>query len=223
MTAVSSPAARAPRNTLTRERVITAALEVADADGIAALTIRALAAHLGVKPMAIYHHVANKEEILDALVDAVHADVHLPSAAGPWRDELVLRSRSMHDALGRHPWAVGLMEARVSPGPASLASHEATLDLLLTAGFSLQATAHAYATLDAFVYGFVLQETMLDSIDLAGSAEQIIAGINLAGFPRMAQFAEQHVMQEGYAFSSSFEVGLGLVLDGIATLLDPPA
>lgn len=212
--------ARAPRNTLTRDRLVAGAVALADAEGLAALTIRALAARLGVKPMAIYHHVANKEEILDAIVDAVYGEVYLPRVGGDWREELLRRSRSANEALGRHPWAVSLMETRVNPGPSNLANHEATLDVLLTAGFSLEATAHAYATLDAFVYGFALQEAALDSIGLHDSADQLLAGMNLAGFPRMAQFASQHVMREGYAFSDSFEVGLALVLDGLATLLD---
>lgn len=219
---ISAPtgSARAPRNTLSRERVTAEAVALADAEGLTALTIRALATRLGVKPMAIYHHVANKEGLLDAIVDAVYAEVHLPGTDGEWRTELERRSHSMHEALGRHRWAVALMDTRLQPGPANLASHEAALDVLLTAGFSLQATAHAYATLDAFVYGFAVQEAALDSIDLSGSAEAIVSSIPIAGYPRMAQFATQHVLQEGYAFSDSFTVGLGLVLDGIATLLD---
>lgn len=214
---MSTPA-RAPRNTLSRDLLVAGAVELADAEGIAALTIRALAAQLGVKPMAIYHHVANKDEILDAIVDAVYAEVYVPVATGDWREELTRRSLSMHEALGRHPWAVSLMDTRVNAGPANLASHEAVLEVLLTAGFSLQATAHAYATLDAFVYGFVLQEVSLDSIDLHDSAQEVVAGMNLAGYPRLAQFASEHVMQEGYAFSDSFEVGLNLTLDGLAAL-----
>lgn len=210
---------RAPRHTLSRERLVVAALELADAEGIQALTIRALASTLGVAPMAIYHHVANKDEILDAIVDAVHAEIYRPRPDAPWREELAQRSRSAHAALRRHPWAVGLMDTRVRPGQATLASHEAALEVLLSAGFSLSATAHAYATLDAFVYGFALQEVMLDTIDLAGSADEILAGIDLAGFPRMAQFATEHVQQPGYAFADSFEVGLGLTLDGLEGLL----
>lgn len=214
---MSTPS-RAPRHTLSRERLVAAALDLADAEGISALTIRALAAGLGVKPMAIYHHVANKGEILDAIVDAVYAETYLPRPDAPWREELAQRSRSVHEALNRHTWALGLMETRKAPGPANLASHEAVLEALLSAGFSLPATAHAYATLDAYVYGFCLQEVMLDSIDLAGSADELLAGMNLTGHPRMAQFATEQVMQPGYAFGNSFEVGLRLVLDGLEQL-----
>lgn len=212
-----STAARAPRNSLSRDRLVKEALELADADGADALTIRVLAARLQVKPMAIYNHVADKREILDALVDAVFAETYLPTTTGAWRDELEHRCRSLHEALRRHPWAVSFLESRPTPGPATLQHHEAVLDVLRTAGFSLPATAHAYAALDAFVFGFALQEAMLDDVGLA-EPEQLLAGLDLAGLPRMAEFAAGHVMQPGYAFVDSFEVGLAIVLDGIAVL-----
>ena len=214
----SHKAPRAPRNSLTIDRVVAGAVELADAEGIDALTMRALATHLEVRPMAIYHYVANKDAILDAIVDAVFGEVYIPEATGDWRDELTTRSASMRAALGRHPWAVGLLETRPTPGIASLTNHNAVLDVLLTTGFSLPATAHAYAAIDAFVYGFALQEAMLNSVDLAGSAPELLAGMNLTDFPRITEFAMQHVMQPGYAFGNSFDAGLTMVLDGIAAL-----
>lgn len=214
---MSAPA-RAPRNTLSRDRVVARAVALADRDGLGVLTIRNIAAECGVKPMAIYHHVANKEAILDAIVDAVFAEVSVPRADRPWREELAERSRSMRAALRRHPWALSLMEARRNPGPATLVGHEACLEVLRSAGFSLQATAHAYAVLDAFVYGFALQEAMLDQVGLADSAGELLEGMDLRGFPRMAEFATQHVLAEGYSFASSFEVGLELTLDALERL-----
>lgn len=213
-----SDPARAPRNTLSRDLVVARAVALADRDGLGVLTIRNLAAECGVKPMAIYHHIANKEAILDAIVDAVFAEVYVPRTSRPWCDELAERSRSMRATLRRHPWALALMEARRNPGPATLLGHEACLEVLRSAGFSLQATAHAYAVLDAFVYGFALQEAMLDQVGLAESAAELVEGMNLAGFPRMAEFATQHVLAEGYSFASSFEVGLDLVLDALERL-----
>jgi len=209
---------RAPRNSLTYDRVVAGAVDLADDQGIDALTMRALATHLEVRPMAIYHYVANKDAILDAIVDAVFGEVYIPEATGDWRDELTTRSASMRATLGRHPWAVGLLETRPNPGIASLTNHNAVLDVLLTTGFSLPATAHAYAAIDAFVYGFALQEAMLNSVDLAGSAPELLAGMNLTDFPRITEFAMQHVMQPGYAFGNSFDVGLTMVLNGIAAL-----
>ncbi|QCB52578.1 TetR/AcrR family transcriptional regulator [Rhodococcus sp. PAMC28707] len=213
--------ARAPRNSLTRERVVACAVTLADRDGVPALTMRALADELGVRPMAIYNHVANKEDILDAIVDHVFGEVYLPVADGVWSEELARRSRSLRLALGRHPWATALMETRVSPGEATLTNHEAVLDVLLSNGFSLSAAAHTYAVVDAFVYGFALQESMLASIDIPSSAQAIRDAMDLTKFPRMAQFAGEHVMQPGYSFADSFEVGLAMVIDGAGALRLP--
>ena len=210
--------ARAPRNSLNRELAVSRAVQLADRDGIEALTIRALAAECGVKPMAIYHHIANKEAIVDALVDVVYAEVYVPTAQGPWREELATRSRSMREALGRHPWALSVLETRRNPGRSTLVGHEACLEVLRTAGFSLQATAHAYALLDAFVFGFSLQEAMLAQVDLDHGADELVEGIDLADFPRMAEFATEHVLTEGYWFGASFEVGLELTLDALERL-----
>ncbi|WP_249423832.1 TetR/AcrR family transcriptional regulator [Nocardioides coralli] len=209
---------RAPRNTLSRELVVENAVRLADRDGLGSLTIRALAAECGARPMAIYHHIANKEAILDAIVDAVYAEVHLPRADRPWRDELAERSRSMRAALARHPWALAVLESRRNPGAETLRGHEACLEILRTAGFSLPATAHAYALLDAFVYGFAVQEAMLDQAGLDDDPADLVEGLDLSRFPRMAEFASGHVLTEGYSFGSSFEVGLELTLDSLDRL-----
>lgn len=218
---MTSPPARAPRNTLSRDRIIAAAKKIADDEGLDAVTIRRIAAELGVKAMAVYHHVTNKDEILDELIDLVFSEVEAPAISGPWRDELARRCRSMREALRRHPWAVGLMETRGTPGPANLAGHEAVLGVLRAAGFSIPATAHAFAILDAFVYGFVLQETMLDIVEITEIAPDFAAAINPALFPHLTEMTTQHVMSDGYRFADSFEVGLTLTLDGIGRLLDP--
>lgn len=207
---------------MTAERVRDAAMSLADESGVAAVTIRSIAARLGAKPMAVYHHVASKEEILDAIVDEVFAQVYRPAADGPWREELAARCRSMRQVLARHPWAVGLLETRRNPGPANLASHESLLDVLMSAGFSLATTAHAAALLDAFVFGFALQEAMLVDLGLEADPAGLLEGMDLAATPRMLQFAREYVMREGYAFGDSFEVGLTIVLDGVQRLHDAP-
>lgn len=173
--------------------------------------------------MAIYHHVASKEEILDDVVDEIYAQIHRPEPNGPWRIELAARARSMRAVLARHPWALALMETRRHPGPANRANHEALLDLLLTAGFSMSATGHAAAVLDAFVFGFALQEAMLSDLGLIEDPAELLAGMDLSDSPRMTQFAREHILVAGYAFGDSFEVGLGLVLDGLQTLRDAPS
>ncbi|MGC5627908.1 TetR/AcrR family transcriptional regulator C-terminal domain-containing protein [Georgenia sp. Z1344] len=206
-----------PRARLSRERVVSAGVGLADRDGLGALTMRSLADELGVRPMALYRHVAHKEELLDALVDAVFDEIVLMTPGEEWRDELTRRCRSMRAALGRHSWSLALMETRSSPGPATLEHHENVLEVLRTAGFSVPATAHAYAVVDAFVYGFALQEAELAAAGL-GEAEQTLSGIPLEKAPRMAELAQEHVLAPGYDFGDSFEVGLTIVLDGLERL-----
>src|SRR3954454_3062910 len=150
---------RRPR--LSRERVLQGALSVADTGGLASLTIRSLAEELGVKPMSVYYHVANKDEILAALVDIVFGEIQLPVPGRDWRSEMRARAHSAREVLARHRWAIGLLESRSNPGPANLRHHDAVLACLRHAGFSLALTAHAYALLDSYVYGFALQEASL--------------------------------------------------------------
>lgn len=218
--------ARAARNTLTRDRVMDGAVALADRDGLEALTIRALAADLAVKPMAIYHYFASKDVLLDALVDRVFAEVPLPRASEDdesgdgWREPLAARSRAMRDLLARHRWSLSVLEARAHPGPATLAAHEAVLDVLRRSGFSVEASAHAFALLDAFVFGYALQESMLETAGLPDSPADVRAGMNLAAFPRIAETAEFYTASTDYVFASSFEIGLAAVLDAIAGFAD---
>jgi len=215
---------RAP---LTRERVVLAAAQLADADGIGALTMRSLAGALGVKPMAIYHHLANKEQILDGIVDLVFAEIVQPPIDAPWRGALASRAASVREVLNRHPWAIGLMESRRSPGPATLRHHDTVIALLRHAGFTHAAIAHAIAFLDAYVYGFALQETSLpfDGPDeVPELAESVLAQMPVDEYPSFVEFAREHVLQPGYDFGDEFDIGLAMVLDGIAGLdVAPPA
>jgi len=132
-------------------------MAVADAAGIGALTIRSLAQELGVKPMSLYHHVANKEEILDGIIEVVFGEIELPSADAEWRSAMRNRAISARSVLGRHPWATPLMESRTNPGPATLRHHDSVIGTLRRAGFSVQMAAHAYSLLDSYLYGFALQ------------------------------------------------------------------
>lgn len=200
---------------MNRERVVTAARELVDRDGLDALTVRVLAAELGVRPMAIYHYVASKDELLDALVDLVFREIALPVGGGDWRQELSRRCASMRETLARHRWALPVMETRTHPGPATLASHEAVLEVLRSAGFSLRATAHAYATLDAFVYGFALQESMLEVAGLPDDSAEVMDAMDLRRYPRLAELAMMYATATSYPFTASFDVGLNVILDGI--------
>jgi AcrR family transcriptional regulator len=204
---------------LTRERLLRGAVTVVDAGGLGALTMRALADEVGVKPMAIYHHVANKEEILDGIIDIVFAEIELPEPGGDWRDAMRRRASSARAVLRRHPWAIALMESRSTPGPATLQHHDTVIGIFRAAGFSVSATAHAYALLDSYVYGFALQEAMLpmegadDTADLAAS---IMAEFPAGAYPHLTELAVEHVLQPGYDFGAEFDFGLELILDGLA-------
>jgi AcrR family transcriptional regulator len=202
--------------------VLHGAVTVADHGGIAALTIRTLAAELGVKPMAVYHHVANKDEILDGIVDLVFGEIDLPTVGGDWRAEISRRAHSTRRMLRRHPWALPLLESRTSPGPANLRHHDAVLGTLRGAGFSRPLTAHAYALLDAYVYGFAVQESSLpfEGPDGVGEvAGPIVELMSTGDYPHLVEMATEHYVQPGYDFGDEFGFGLELLLDGLAERL----
>jgi predicted RNase H-like nuclease len=211
------------RSPLTRDRVVAEALVLADERGLAALSMRALAGRLGVEAMSLYHHVANKDALLDAMVDAVFGEMHLPSTAGggTWRAELRERSVSGRRVLAAHRWAVGLMDSRRTPGPATIQHHDAVIGCLLADGFSLPQTATAFALLDAHLYGFMLQELALPfrgEADLAALGAEMLGPEVRAAYPHFTAFALGHALQPGYAFGDEFEVGLDLVLEAIERL-----
>lgn len=206
---------------VTRDRILIGAVELADDIGVETLTIRRLADHLDTKPMTLYHHVANKEAILDGMVDVVFSEITTPPEDEPWRTAIRLRCVSARQVLGRHPWAVPLLESRRSPGPATLHHHDAVLGCLRGAGLPMPVVAHAYAVIDAFVYGFAIQEASLPGTDAESFEEvatEIFDDMAAADYPHLAAFTVEHVLQPGYAFGNSFEVGLDLILDGIENL-----
>jgi AcrR family transcriptional regulator len=207
-----------PRTPLSRERVLLAAVAHADQHGLATLSMRKLAAALGVEAMSLYNHVANKTDLLDGMIDVVFAEIELPGSCAPWRRTMRDRAMSVRAALTRHPWAIGLMESRTTPGPATLRHHDAVIGCLRAAGFSLELTAHAYAVMDSYVYGFALQERALpfDTGEEASAlAESIAAQLPENAYPHLGEFTLQHVLRPGYDFRQEYEYGLDLVLDGI--------
>jgi AcrR family transcriptional regulator len=202
--------------------VLSSALAVADAGGIASLTIRSLAEHLGVKPMSVYHYVANKDEILDGIVDLVFGEIELPSAGGDWRSAMSRRADSARTALKRHPWAIGLMESRTAPGPATLRHHDAVIGALRAAGFSVAMTAHAYALIDSYIYGFALQEVSLpfNGPETVGDvAEPMLRQFPNGEYPHFAEMATEYVLQPGYDFGDEFDFGLTVILDALTNLI----
>lgn len=210
---VERPEERPP---LSRERVLRGAVAVADAGGIGALTMRSLARELGVKPMSLYYYVAGKAEILDGIVDLVFSEIDLPSPGGDWRSQMRRRADSARRTLRRHPWAIGLMESRANPGPATLRHHESTLATLRRAGFSVAMTAHAYALLDSYIYGFALQEAALPfNPQTATEATEAITEQFAGEYPYLVEMATKHILRPGYDFGDEFEIGLTVILDAL--------
>src|SRR2546421_7444366 len=212
---------RRPR--LNRDRVLAAAVALADDTGIEALTMRTLAQEFGVVPMALYKHVANKDQLLDGMVDIVFAEVDFTSGGADWKTAMRKRALSMRGALMRHRWAIGLMESRMRPGPANLRYHNETMKCLREAGFPFQSAVHAYSAMDSYIYGFALQEKTIGFATPQEAAE--VAETRLAMQP--PSLAEQYpylleVVAElgraGYDYAAEFEVGLDLLLDGIEQL-----
>ncbi len=181
-------------------------------------TIRKLATAIDVKPMTIYHHLPNKEAIIDGMVDLIFAEIDLPPVGGDWKEAMRRRARSARTVLARHPWATPLMESRTNPGPATLKHHDAVLGCLRQGGFSIEMTAHAYALIDAYIYGFALQEASLPATggeDMAELADAIVEQFPADAYPYLMELTTEHVLKPGYDFGSEFEFGLSLILDGL--------
>ena len=210
------------RARLSRDRVLHGAMAVADAGGIGSLTIRSLAFELGVKPMSVYHHVANKDEILDGIVDLVFSEIELPSPGGDWRAEMRRRAISARAVLRVHPWAIPLLQSRTNPGPSTLRHHDAVIGALRAAGFSLEMVAHAYALMDSYVFGFALSEAALPingPETVTEVADQMMHLFDPTAYPHLVEFSVGHVLKPGYDFGLEFEFGLDLVLDGLMRAL----
>ena len=209
---------------LSRERLLHGAIGIADSAGIGALTMRSLANELGVKPMSLYHHVANKEEILDGIIDAVFGEIEQPPPDADWRSAMRVRAISVRSVLRRHPWAIPLMESRRNPGASTLRHHDAVIGTFRRAGFSVETAATAFSLFDSYVYGFALQEAALpfDADTVAEVAESILVEFPSERYPYLAELTTEHVLRPGYDYSNEFEVGLDLVLDGLERLLGSP-
>ena len=207
-----------PREPLSRERVLTAALQVADLGGIDALTMRRLGQELGVEAMALYHHFANKEDVLDGIIDLVFAELPLPSHDTGWQEAMRHRGLALKDTLARHPRAIGRMESRTTPGPANLRHHDAVLGCLRAGGFSVAMAAHAYSVIDSYVYGFALTKMNAAPAvtdDLAAVATTMLQPYDAGAYPHLVEFIAEHALKPGYKHDDEFEYGLDLVLEGV--------
>ena len=219
MAAETDPSTK-PRTPLSRERVLRAAIVLADTSGIDSLSMRNLGQKLQVEAMSLYNHVANKDDILDGIVDLVFSEIELPADRADWKSAMRKRAISAHKALLRHPWAPSLMQSRTKPGPATLRHHDSVLGSLRKAGFTLVMAAHAFSAIDGYVYGFALQQ-----INLPLQSKEQVAEVGdnilrqLAGeYPYLTEMITEHAMKPGYDYAEEFQFGLDLILDGLERL-----
>ena len=209
------------RQPLTREKVLAGAIAVADEIGLEALTMRRLGRHLGVEAMSIYKHVADKDEILNGIIDRVIGEVELPAEGADWRVAMKGRALSARRVLVSHPWAIGMMESRATLGPAALTYVDAVIGSLRAGGFSNAMAAHAFLLLDSYIYGFVIQELSMSFGTAEETAEQAGATLETLPtdqYPHLADMAAEHFASPGFDYTQEFEFGLELILDGLATL-----
>ena len=215
----TKPATAAQRRIpLTRERVLETALGLADQGGLESLSMRKLGQALGVEAMALYYHFANKDRVLDGIVDLVFAEIELPASGGDWKAAMRSRGIAVRDALLRHRWAIGFMESRANPGPATLRHHDAVIGCLRAGGFDMAQVAHAYSLLDSYIYGFAMTQMTLpfEALDdITEMAQTMLEPFPPGEFPNLSDFVTEHAMQPGYNYANEFEYGLDLILDGI--------
>ena len=212
-----------PRPALSYDGIVEAAARVADRVGVAGVSMRAVGKELGVEAMSLYHHVKGKDALLDALADWWFTLVELPRPGAPWREAMIDRAGSARRALQLHPWALGLVESRRSPGPALLQHHEAVLACLRANGFSVVMASHAFSALDAYVYGFVLTEVTLP-FDAGSTAEdfvdQVRESLPADAYPHLLEMITEQVVGQDYTYGQEFFFGLELVLDGLQIHMD---
>ena len=206
------------KKALSRRKVLNAAMKLASNEGLSGVSMRKVAKVLGVEPMSLYHHVKNKDDILNGMVDLILGKISFVKESVNWRLSMKERGISTRRILQDHPWALGVLESRPEPGPKTLEYHDSVLGVLLGAGFSMALAGHAFSSLDAYTYGFVMQEQSLP-FDNEHELQQIAASI-LNSFPpgkysNLKKFTIEHVLQPGYSYDREFEVGLDLVLDSL--------
>lgn len=201
---------------LSRERVLQAALQLADGEGLEALSMRKLAQVLGVKAMSLYNHVANKDDLLDGMVDRVVSEIEVPDLATDWKTAMRRRATSAHTVLLRHPWATMAIVSRVNVGPAMLRYVDSTLGCLREAGFSFEMADHAWNAIDSHIYGFTLQELNFpfEAADYSQVAADYLSLIPIDKYPYLNQLTH-HIIDRRYDGLHDFEFGLELILDGL--------
>jgi len=209
------------RRPLSRDRVLRAAIRLADEGRIEAVSMRKLGQVLRVEAMSLYKHVANKDDILDGIADLVTSDFEVPSIDADWKTAIRRSAISAHQVLLRHPWASGLIESRLNAGPARLRYLDAVIGVLSAAGFTMPMVIRAIMALDSYTYGFALQELAwpFDVENAPEVAATFARGLPAGDYPNLIAMAEM-VTTDPHGAPVGFEFGLGLILDGLERLRD---
>lgn len=205
--------------TLNKDRVIDAAIKLADAGGIEALSMRKLGRELGVEAMALYHHFANKSQLIDGMIDRIHGEINAPQGEEGWKEFMRSRAESAFKVLLLHPWAASIMEAGVTPGPSTLRDSDNCMKSFRKAGFSIPMTVHAVTVLNIYIYGAAELYARLnfsDSQQAAEFSETIKDQFAIESYPYLGEVITQYMMKASYDAKSEFDFGLKLLLDGIA-------
>jgi len=217
----TDPSTPPPRTRLTRERVLHAAIALADAEGPEALSMRRIGRTLGVEAMSLYNHVAGKDDLVDGIIQYVLGEMEVPSPREEWRTAIRTRARSAREVFARHPWAMGLLESRsTDSSPLRLGYYDSVLGSLREAGFDTATAIRAFSIVDAFIFGFILQEL---SLAFGNTEELDEVGTDLlrqlaGSYPYLAE-ATTFAMESGYDRAVEFEFGLDLIVGGLERIL----
>ena len=207
--------ATTPREPLHRDRIVAAAVELADRDGVDGLSMRNLARRLGFEVMSLYNHIANKDDLLGLMVDAVAAEIDEPSPDAAPLDAIRAMTISTHDVLVRHPWVPELWQ-RYLPGPARTRQMDDLLRLFDESGLAPALAHHGFHAVSNHVLGYTLQQLGMDmGDDPEARAREYLDGISEVDHPHMVAHVRQHIDGDT---SSSFELVLDLILDGLVRL-----
>ncbi|HYO42658.1 MAG TPA: TetR/AcrR family transcriptional regulator C-terminal domain-containing protein [Candidatus Limnocylindrales bacterium] len=208
------------RPPLSRERVLRAAMGLADREGIESLTMRRLASEVGVEAMTLYYYVANKDEILAGIADLVATEIELPVPGSGWKTASRQLALATRDALVRHPWASALWMSPIGVGPGRLRHMDAGLRAFREAGFSAALTELGFHALQNHVLGYSLQKTSftMEDADVAEAGAGFLERLPEAEYPFLAEHVRQHLEGTGHLDAGDFEFTLDLLLDGIERL-----
>ncbi|WP_241982817.1 TetR/AcrR family transcriptional regulator C-terminal domain-containing protein [Cryobacterium sp. TMT1-2-1] len=196
-------------------------MRLADVGGLDALTMRRLGEELNVEAMSIYNHVANKEDLINGMADAVFSEIELPSHSDDWKTAIRKRSISFREILARHSWATTVRDSGANPGAATLRHHDRVIGTFRNGGFSVMMAAHAFSAVDSYIYGFAMQEKSLPFTtpeEVAAMAEIMLAQLPRSEYPYLAELTADYVLKPGYFYGDEFLVGLDLILDGLEAM-----